>query len=160
MTSPFDWYPIRDQGEAWRYTIYMYIQHSLVYRLSDIFSVHEKRGGLRSNVMWQMLAWHHEREAVNNHQFQIRPPTSVYQTTIWGLQGSYYTRLKALASYLPSTSNWSAWKYGSPLHNFHNPPPFSTLEYGCKSRTWHCIPDSLSFLCTLNRWLHTIHHSN
>ena len=112
------------------------------------FNVHKrKRGNLGSNITWQMLAWCHEKEVVNNHRFQISPPTSVYQTTVWGLQGSYDTRLKALAPYmyLPSTPNWSTWKYGLPTRNFHDPPPFLPLHMGPTSLTWRWIPGSPSF---------------
>ena len=118
---------------------------------SIFFNIHErKRESLGSNIMWQMLAWCHEREAVNNHRFRIGPPTSVYQTQLFEAFKDVTTL--AWRPYLPSMSNWSTWKYGLPTRNFHDPPPFLPLYMGPTSLTWHWIPGSPLFLsCTLKK---------
>ena len=65
-------------------------------------------------------------------------------TGLWGLRGSYYTRLKALTPYLPSTSNWSTWNYSSPTHNYHHPPPlYMNIEWRLSRDIGSQAPPSL-----------------
>ena len=73
--------------------------------LPIFFNVHErKRGSLGSNITWQMLAWRHEREAVNNRRFRIGPPTSVYQTQLF----------EAFKD--PTTLAWRLWYHTCIFH--------------------------------------------
>ena len=118
------------------YTTHKRFICSLIPRLSNLFNIHEKRGGgggLGSNIKWQLLLLTlvcHEREAVSSHLFWIGPSTSVYKTQLFeiilhSLEGLF-------GPHLPSTSNGSVRKYGSPTLNYHDLPPFLSLYMG-----WH-----------------------
>ena len=78
----------------------------LIPRLPNLFNVHEKKEG--ANLTWQTLAWCHEREVVNNCQFWIGPPTSVYQIQVFKdstFKDSTYKALATPANHWPVLEN-------------------------------------------------------
>ena len=84
---------------------------SLVLRLYNIFSLHKKEGepGIQFHVTnVGMTSWKRgsQQLSILNRSANF----SLSNTDLWGLQGSYDICLKALAPYLPSTSNWNTWK--------------------------------------------------
>ena len=119
---------------------------SLVPRPPDLFfNVHErKRGSLGSNVTWQMLAWRHEREAVNSCWCRIGSlqfikhsclrPSRILRHLLegFGTISSIHIELERLKIWLAHMQfSWSA--------------TLPTLIYELTSLMWRWIPDSPSF---------------
>ena len=63
----------------------------------------------------------------SNHYFKTVHQLQFIKHSFWGLKEVYCTCLKALAPHLPSTLNWSASNYSSPMLNYQDPPPFLPL---------------------------------
>ena len=75
-----------------------------------------------------MLAWHHERWPVNNCWFRIGLPTLVHQTQLFEVFKDPTTLAWKLWHHI-FHPRWTGaiWKYSSPTHNYHHPPPFLPL---------------------------------
>ena len=93
-----------------------------------------KRGSLESNCMWQMLPQRHEREVADFnlvYQLQFMKHSSLRPLRIL----LHSLSMKALAPYLPSMSNWSAWKYTLSMLNYHDLLSFRPIwSYTCHMR--------------------------
>ena len=106
---------------------------------------------LVSNLMWHTLAQSHETDAVNHLTVDFKLVYQLQFTALFGgLRGSYYHSLEGSGTilYLPSTSNWSAWKYSSPMLDYHYiPATLPTFICGVMfvMRDW--IPGSPSYSC-------------